>query len=35
VPLEVVLRNGHRVLVRGTVDVSALRAVVVALEQEF
>jgi|SRR5690606_12485672 len=32
--LELVLRGGHRVLVRGPVDVDALRAIVVTLERE-
>jgi transposase-like protein len=31
-PIEIVLRGGHRVLVRGAVDVDALRDIVVALE---
>jgi transposase-like protein len=31
---EIVLRGGHRVLVRGAVDVVALRAIVVTLERE-
>ncbi len=31
---EIVLRGGHRVLVRGPVDVEALRAIVVTLEGE-
>jgi transposase-like protein len=32
-PIEIALRGGHRVLVRGPVDVDALRAIVAALEQ--
>lgn len=31
---EIVLRGGHRVLMRGLVDVVALRAIVVTLERE-
>jgi hypothetical protein len=31
---EIVLRGGHRVLVRGPVDVESLRAIVVTLEGE-
>jgi transposase-like protein len=33
-PLEIVLRSGHRVLVRGAVDVAVLRTVVLTLEGE-
>lgn len=33
-PIEIVLRGGHRVLVRGSVDVDALRAIVITLEQQ-
>jgi hypothetical protein len=31
---EIVLRGGHRVLVRGPLDVVALRAIVLTLERE-
>jgi hypothetical protein len=33
-PLEVVLRSGHRLLIRGSVDVSTLVAIVTTLERE-
>jgi transposase-like protein len=32
-PLEIALCGGHRILVRGPVDIETLRAIVVALEQ--
>jgi hypothetical protein len=31
---EVVLRNGHRLLIRGGADIAMLRAIVTTLERE-
>jgi len=33
-PLEIVLRSGHRLLIRGAADVATLRAIVTTLERE-
>ena len=33
-PIEIALRGGHRILVRGPIDADTLRTVVVALESE-